>query len=454
MKRQSARESSFEPVRPASMSTTRGVAITTIGSFIPPAVTLASQVLLAHSLGVDGRGQVAASTAPLMLAVALLTLGLPEALTYLVARGGSGRIVRQLGISFAALGVSGLVGTFLIGVLAQPLSAGSLKLAQLITIASAALVPALLTAALRGVAIGAQGWWLVTAERTLAASLQLVAVWVLFEVGRLTPTTATLAIAVTTFIGGVVYIASPRWWAALHGPPDSPEPMSSRTRFGSYAFRIWVGSIAGIILLRLDQVVMTPLVGVKELGIYVVAVNINNVALLFNGAVGQVMFAVESADPSNLRVGRAARMTFLATLFGGGVLTATAPWMIPILFGPEFEHAAPVVGVLALAYALSIPGSVAGVALVARGHPGLRSLTTSIAAVAYVVAMLVLIPKYGALGAALAMLVGTVLPSYANIYLLHRYCDVPLSEFYRFRAADLHILSLRTFLAPNRSGKI
>ncbi len=65
----------------------------------------------------------------------------------------------------------------------------------------------------------------------------------------------------------------------------------------------------------------------------------------------------------------------------------------------------------------------------------------AISAVFYVAAMFLLVPKYGALGAALAMFVGTVLPGYLNIYMLHRYCAVPLSEFYRFRALDLNVLS-------------
>ena len=427
------------------MSATRGVAITAIGNALPPAAMLVTQVLLAQSLGVSGRGAVAAATAPLMFAVALLTLGLPESLTFFVARGGAGRISRQLGISLVALAISGSIGTWLIVIFAQPLSAGSNQLAGLMTIASAALVPALLTGALRGVAYGAQSWWLVMADRTLSALLQLVTVGVLFAIGSLTPMTATLTIAATTFAGAVVYLVTPRWWAALHGSKlhgsnDSSESAHSLSRVTSYAWRIWVGSMAGIVLTRLDQVMMTPLAGVEELGIYVVAANVSSVALLFNNAVSQVMFAVESGEPSATRVGRAARISTLVTALVGGGLAAASPWMVPILFGPEFSPAVPVLAVLVLTYSLAIPGSVAGATLAARGHPGIRSLGIAISAVFYVVTMFLLVPIWGALGAALAMFVGTVVPGYLNIYLLHRYCGVPLSEFYQFRASDLNVL--------------
>ncbi|WP_231963737.1 oligosaccharide flippase family protein [Mycobacterium adipatum] len=404
---------------------------------------LVTQILLANSLGVIDRGTVAAATAPLLLAVALLTLGLPESLTHFVAQAGAGRLTRQFLISLIALGVSGTIGMLAIVVVARPLSAGDNHLAGLIVIASAALVPALLTAALRGVAYGAHQWWLVMIERTLSAVLQLSAVGALFINGWLTPTTATVAIATTTFAGAVVYLLAPRWWTAIRGTTTSSQPTPSLHRVVSYAWQLWVGSSAGVVLSRLDQVMMTPLAGVDQLGVYVVAVNVSNVALLFNSAVSQVMFAVESGAPSTARIGRAARISTLATALVAVTLAAASPWMIPLLFGREFAPAAPIVAVLLLSIMLGIPGSVAGAALSARGRPGLRSLALTIAMVLYIVAMFLLVPPYGALGAAFAMLAGTTAP-YLCIYWLHRHCGVPLAEFYQFRASDLDVFRRRS----------
>jgi O-antigen/teichoic acid export membrane protein len=422
------------------MSGTRAAAITAIGNALPPAAMLVTQILLAQSLGVIGRGTVAAATAPLMFAVVLLTLGLPESLTYFVARNGGARHTRQFGISLAVLAISGSLGVLLIAVLAQPLSDGSKQLAGLMTLASVALVPALFTAALRGVAFGAHNWWLVMAERTLSALVQLIAVCALFVVGSLTPLTATLTIAITPFAGAVVYLFAPRWWTALRGTNDSSQSFPSLPRVASYAWQIWVGSIAAVVLTtRLDQVMMTPLAGVEQLGIYVVAVNVSNIILLFNSTVRDVMFALESGEASTTRLGRASRISVLFTALVGAGVAAASPWMIPILFGQEFARATPVVAIFALAYTLAVPGSVAGAGLSGRGRPGLRSLAVAIATVLYIVAMFLLVPKYGALGAALAMLLGTTAPAHLNIYWLHRFCGVPLSEFYRFRASDLDV---------------
>ena len=54
----------------------RGVAISTFGNLIAPAAGLITAPILAQSLGVVGRGDVAAATTPLLLATSVLTLGL------------------------------------------------------------------------------------------------------------------------------------------------------------------------------------------------------------------------------------------------------------------------------------------------------------------------------------------------------------------------------------------
>jgi O-antigen/teichoic acid export membrane protein len=421
------------------MSTTRGVAITAVGNALPPVALLVTQVLLAQSLGVNGRGTVAAATAPLMFAVAFLTLGLPEALTYLVAQRRGGRHIRQFVFSLAALLVAGLLGILCILLLARPLSVGNNELAHLMTIAVGALIPALWTGAMRGVAYGAQDWWLITAERSFSALLQLAVVGALFLTDSLTLLSSTLSIAAAPFVGAAVYLCSPRWWAILRGSASSKAGSPVVALVISYASRVWLGSAAGIILMRLDQVIMTPLAGVQQLGIYVVGVAVTSGVLLFSSTVRDVIFALESGEQSTSRVGRAARISTLVTALVAAIIAAASPWLIPLLFGPEFSGAIPVVVVLSLAFSLAVPGSVAGAALSARGRPELRSLTLSIQMVLFVIAMLLLVPPFGAVGAAAAMLAGAVAPAHLNIHWLHKYFEVPVSEFYRFRKSDFDV---------------
>ena len=78
-----------------------------------------------------------------------------------------------------------------------------------------------------------------------------------------------------------------------------------------------------------------------------------------------------------------------------------------------------------------------------------------ISTVFYVIAMFMLIPRWGALGAAFAMFFATVVPGYLNIYFQHKYCGVELSEFYRFRKSDFHVLqrALSSLIKRVRSAR-
>lgn len=427
------------------MSAIRSVAITAVGNFVPAVAMLANQVLLAQGLGVIGRGEVAAATAPLLFAAVVFSLSLPETLTFFVARTGGTRAMRQLGFSLIVLAASGTVGFLLITLVAQPFSGGSEELAELMILAASALVPALFKGALRGIAFGAQQWWLVTAEKSLSAFAQVVSLAVLFALDLVTPRFAVLTIAAGTFIGAAVYLFSPAWWRVLGRPirndlrpTDRPLP-----KFSAYAWQSWIGSVSGIMLIQLDQVLMTPLAGVEELGVYAVGANIASAALLFNSAVGQVVFSLESSAPSLARVGRAARMTTIATALFGACLAVPSPWIVPLVFGPEFKRSVPVALILLAEICLAIPGSVAGTVLSAHGRPGLRSLALTLSAVVYVITMVVMVPRYGATGAALAMAAATMLPGYLCIYFLCSSFGVRLSEFYHFRRSDLPFARMR-----------
>jgi O-antigen/teichoic acid export membrane protein len=159
---------------------------------------------------------------------------------------------------------------------------------------------------------------------------------------------------------------------------------------------------------RLDQLLITPLAGVYELGLYAVAAAVGEVIQLLNVSIRDVIFTVESESPNDERAAQAARVSTLMTLALGGALAAVSPWAVPFFFGADFADAVPLTMLLTLASVLGNPGSVAGAVLSGRGRPGLRSLSLAIGVVVNVVAVIVLVPPMGALGAALATLIATV----------------------------------------------
>lgn len=419
-------------------STSRAVAITTVGNVVAPVAALVTQPILARGLGVTGRGELAAATAPLLFATAILTIGLPESLTYHLARQTAG-IARLTSFSVRTLALTGLAGSGVVALLARPLSADSAALTQLIMIAAIAIVPTLIIAALRGLAAGSQAWRLIATERISNALLRLVAVVTLYTTSTLTTMTATIVVAATSFIGGLVYFPMLR---NIRDVDSTAIGDAEPTRLFRYAGQIWLGAVTGIMLSRLDQLLMTPLAGAEQLGYYAVAVSLSEVILVFNSAVRDVMFAVESHGPDSSRVARASRISTLLTFASAIAIAALCPWAIPFFFGSSFASATPVTVLLLLGVVAGNPGSVAGAALSGRGRPGLRSLALVMASVINAIAIFLLVPHFGAIGAALATLIGNIVAGNLNILWLKALFGMRALDFYSFRSTDIRDIGI------------
>ncbi|PXA65689.1 teichoic acid transporter [Cryobacterium arcticum] len=412
------------------------MSIALIGNAFPPLVALFSGPILAQALGVQGRGEVAAATAPLALVVTLATFGIPEAVTWAVARAPHlARNAARRGLLLLTL--AGLIAMAAVFASSSWLSGGSPVVAQLILVASLAIVPNLLVGVLRGVASATQSWRLVATERIVTSSLRLLVLIPFWLTGTLTPLVATLTVAVMPVCGAFVYIGRMRSLA----PRATEVPRMARTSgLLGYGVRVWVGSLSGMLLSRIDQVLMTPLADTYQLGLYVVAVSVSELPLIINQAVRDVTFVTDAAESVDERLSASARIsTFLCGL-AGLALGVSMLWWLPFLFGEGFVDSLPVAAVLLAAVVLGTPGSIGGSGLSARGRPGLRSLSLTIACLVNIGLLVLLAPVLGAMGAALATLVGNLLSSNLNLYFLARSFGINPLTFYGLRRSDLATL--------------
>lgn len=410
----------------------RAVAITFLGNLASPLSALAIAPILARALGIDGRGEVAAATAPLLLCMAALTLGLPESITYHVAGGGP---LRRRAGALALLAACGVVGVAAAFLFSGFLSAGDSALAQLMVVATLGLIPALIVSGLRSEALGQGLWWTIAIERLGSGILRVVAVYGFFFAGALTPTTAALSIAVTTWVGGAAYLFGSR-----RSRVSTTESAPSIGQLLGYGARIWIGSIAGILLMRLDQLLLTPLAGVTALGVYAVAVNVSEIILVFNSAVRDVVFATAGMTRNADDVATASRISTALTLSLGIVLAALSPWVIPWVFGADFDSAVLPAVILIAAVVIGNPGSVAGAGLSAFGYPGRRSIAIVCGLIANVVALIPLASALGASGAAWATFIGNLVAGGGSAFGLSAATGVSFAAFIGLRASDIALM--------------
>lgn len=416
-----------------------------VGMLVPSIAAFCTAPIVAHTLGVTGRGEAAAATAPLLLAAAVLTLGLPDALTYFISQRHPtpGRL---LGRSASVVSLVGLIGTLLLVLLAPALSGGSQDITALIQVAALFLTPALLVSLLRGVAAGRQQWGRVALETSIGQLFRLAVLAALAIFGGLTVTTVTLATAGATFIGAVAYLGMPlrKEESGSRGPGDGPSahhPLPQRTPLLRYGAGVWFGSVSGILFLQLDQVLMTPLSSTYQLGLYVAAVALSQTVTILTNPVRAVLFSAESRNPDMARLTSVSRQTGIATLAAAAVIAAATPFILPILFGADFAGAVPIVFILLTATVVGTSGSIAGMGLSARGRPGARSLSLLAGFLVNLVLVLLLVGPFGGIGAAWATFAGSLTISMVNVAQLRYYFNVPMAAFFVLHRSDFDALA-------------
>ncbi|PCN47081.1 hypothetical protein Csp2054_13940 [Curtobacterium sp. 'Ferrero'] len=408
------------------------ILIASVGNAVPAALGFLSAPVLARAFSTSDRGELAAATSLLLLATSAMSFGIPESLTFHVARRLAGAHL-VLKASLLVIFVGSVVWIALVCV-TPVIYKSEPQIQSLVRIALAALIPTLLVGALRGIAIGQQRWWLVTVEKAIGAASRLGALVVLVLLGELSQYAAVLIVSLSGFFGGIVYVGLA--WRGGAGLEMRAESTSLKTLM-SYGSRVWVGSLTGILLSRLDQAIMAPIAGSAALGIYVVAATIVELALVLNSAVSAVMFSKQSSTIDDAQLGFAARVSTLLTALVSLAIAVAAPVAVPLTFGPDYYAAIPVLGVLLLGVVLANPGSVAGAGLNARGRPGLRSTALLLGLAVNVLLLFPLGAAYGALGAAIATLAGTFVAGWMNIVFLRLFFGIESVQFMAIRLSDL-----------------
>jgi O-antigen/teichoic acid export membrane protein len=405
----------------------------TVSSFLVPFAGLIVAPILAHALSPAGRGEMAAALAPAALMLAAATFGLPDALTYYLAkRPGSTRRALVWGTLITL--ALGIVCLFVVWAALPFLSVGKPGLANNILIATAFTIPALAVGVFRGAATGRQMWRVVTFERLILTGLRIACFVTLWLTGNLTVFSAVLVSVVLPIIGGVVYLVllnKPK--NEFDDPEVSDRVLSSIMGYGS---KVWLGSIASMLLDRITPLIMAPLSSVEDLGLFTVANTISDVPLIVALAIQGALFGVNSRTADATKLTTTARLTTLAAICGCIPIGATLPFWIGPLFGTQFQAATVPTLILLVSSISCVPGLMASGGLSAWGRPGLRSVGLAIAFGITLISLVVLVPLLGVYGAAITNLISNSVFTITMVKLASNVIGVPATDFFAIRKAD------------------
>jgi O-antigen/teichoic acid export membrane protein len=352
--------------------------------------------LLARVLGAEGRGELAAVLSPVLLVALIGTLGMPEAVVYAVARRQAP--VRRILRSGLVIGVgSGVISAVALFLLAPVLLRNAPEHVALLRWLCLVVVVVLTMGAVRAVAQGLRRFDVTIWERWLSVLTRVPLLFVLAFAGGLTVASAAWVTNLTAVASMLVL------WLALRQPYSAVEDPDGLTRrLLVYGAQSWTGTVASILVLRLDQVLLAPLVGSAELGYYAVAVSLAEVPATLSIAVRDVIFSAAAGDQDPHLVARASRMLLLVTAGSAAAGVLLAPALLPLVFGSEFRPAVEMAQILFLSGVPSATSAVIGAGLLSAGKPGARSVALIAGLVVNVTLLVALVGPLGAIGAAWA----------------------------------------------------
>lgn len=370
-------------------------------NMVAAALSLANVLITARQLGPSGRGELAFLTTVAMLTAALSSLGIEEAHGNMAATMPRAR--RALGgnsVAFAlALGALAACVVALLMLLLPGVAAGSDPRLRVVALVA---IPVLLVQLYLQFLVRADYGFTIANLATLAAVLlNFVVNALLALLGLITVQTALVAWLAGQLLGAAILAWYVRRRLAGFGRPDRG---LAREAFG-FGLRAHGGRVMKTSNYRLDQWLLGSIAGTRELGLYSVAVAWAEALFYLPEALGMVMrpdVARASASEAGRRVAVVFRVALVITIPVVVVLIVAAPILCVTVFGEEFRGSIDDLRVLAPGAFGITALKLFGNALTAQRRPMLANAAIAVAFGATIALDLLLIPRYGGLGAALA----------------------------------------------------
>jgi O-antigen/teichoic acid export membrane protein len=365
-----------------------------------------SSLIGARALGPAGRGDLLVVVLWPPVIAMLAGLGLPTAYRYWMAKEPE-RVSQLFSNAVVYTVIVGLVAVTLADILVPHLVGNrGPQVMMLVRIYQINIPAALFLDLMRGLLEGTRRFGWAGAARIIFFGVQAFGFAALWATGQLTVASAMITmissqtVAMLLALFAVLNQLRPRW------QPSWSEFKNSM----SYALRDYPGNVADYTTLRLDQLMLGAIASNVAIGLYVIAVRLSEMTTLAADAIADALMpevaASKASDRAELLWARSLRLAIYMHLLLLPPLWLAAPLILKILFGQSFVPATGAFRWLLVAAGVWSCGSIVISGLRGFGHPGLSTLARFSAAVVTGAALLVLLPRMGITGAAIASLIG------------------------------------------------
>jgi len=189
-----------------------------------------------------------------------------------------------------------------------------------------------------------------------------------------------------------------------------------------------VGLVALFLVLRIDVFVLNALVPLTAVGLYTLSVSLGEMTYAGTEALSQALLprqAESELTAAGTLTARTTRVGFIVALCSVGAICLVAPVLVPVLYGQAFRGSVP--PLFALAPGLVFYGATRAIApyLMRLGRPRVMSALSVIALAVNVGLNLLLTPRLGIVGCALATSAGYVTLAAAQMAWFVRSAGLP-----------------------------
>jgi O-antigen/teichoic acid export membrane protein len=203
-------------------------------------------------------------------------------------------------------------------------------------------------------------------------------------------------------------------------------------RSARFAVPAYAGTVSAYLNYRVDEIIVAAWLPAEQLGFYVLAVAIAERLWLLPGAVANALLPhlVNSRERDAQLAATVARHVMVWTGLGCLLVFALADVLVQALYSPAFAGSvAPLRWLLPGIFTLSI-GKVLVAELLAREKPSSAAWATGLATLVNVAANVVLVPRLGIVGAAMASSLSYALLSLMLVRYYLRECGLPWSVLF------------------------
>ena len=437
--------------RPSSPSgglvTSTGLTLAT--RFAAFAFSLATNVMLARSLGPEGRGVYAVAVLIPALIGLVAQLGIGPANVYHFSKG----LVDADELIGHATALAMLLGSLCFGcVLVYIDTLGHGRIAgiagQFVLVSCAALPFTLLTAFLQGILTGAQRFALFNATLLAQYALPTFALAVILLTLRGSTMGAVVAWTVSAIVCGVVTLSSVRPLGRL-SVRLRRATLSRLFRFGLISY---FGSLTSFVNYRFDVLLVNLFAGARQVGLYSVGTGLAEVVWYLANAAGIVLaprVASSEARDADRLTEAVCRVVATLALVMGGVLAVFAPFLVVVFFGQAFAESVWAVWLLLPGIVTFSVGRILSMYLLGRNRLKVDLAASLCGLVVTLVLDLALIPHFGFRGAAVASSIAYTCAMLVDLTWVIRNSTTSLRGLLLIRTSDISTMWKRAGeLAP------